>query len=134
MITDELLSRIHSDLKKTLKELNISYKIRVLQDDQFSFRLEISGNDESKSKEIQSANLKISKRYGFPQNIVGMEFSTSDRHYKIIGFKTSNRLYPVLAEDIINGTRYKFSVNSVKEKLGGDKLINRNVNLDNLLG
>jgi hypothetical protein len=130
MITNEIIS----NLKKTLEQFNISYNVRLLEEDKFSFRLEINAIDTSKEKEIHKANLNISKRYGFTQNIVGMEFSSPRGHYKITGFKTSNRLYPILAEDITTGSRYKFSVNSVKEKLGGNKLINRNVNLDNLLG
>jgi hypothetical protein len=76
----------------------------------------------------------ISKRYGFTKNIIGMKI----KHPRvgdctIVEFVTKNRKYPVIFERDIDGKRYKSDIYSIKSYLGGDKLINRNYNLNSLL-
>ena len=62
-----------------------------------------------------------------------MQFHGTNGVYEITDIKTKNRKYPVIAIST-NGNSYKFSVDHIKRLIGGDKIINRNANLDKLLG
>ncbi len=75
----------------------------------------------------------ICKRMGFTQNILGMQFIGTNGVYQIIDIKTKNRTYPVIAKSLSTGKQYKFSVDQIKRLIGGDKIINRNANLDKLI-
>ncbi len=72
------------------------------------------------------------------QNIVGMEFESQingkNTFHKITGFKTANRKYPIITKEKTTEGSYKFDVQTIKSKLGGEKLINRVGNLNKLLG
>ena len=122
----ELLMRDYPDFKCNIK----------LNTTRLGFNLTISGIDESQSDEIHRENLLLSKRYGFTQNIVGMEFETcvngKNRTHKIVGFKTSNRKFPIITDELTSGQSYKFEASVVKTKLGGDSIINRNANIKKL--
>jgi hypothetical protein len=71
---------------------------------------------------------------GFTQNIIGMQFTGTNGVYEITEIKTRNRTYPVIAKSLSSGKSYKYSVNQIKSLIGGDKIINRNANLDKLVG
>jgi len=97
-----------------------------------SFSLKITGVDKN-SPEHDRVNLMLSKRYGFAQNIIGMEFTSPLGTFIIDGFKTANRKYPILATRT-DGKMYKFHQNQILKHIGGHTIINRNTNLKNLLG
>jgi hypothetical protein len=63
-----------------------------------------------------------------------MQFRGTNGVYEITEIKTRNRTYPVIAKSLSNGKMYKYTVNQVKALIGGDKIINRNANLDKLVG
>lgn len=100
------------------------------------FKVEVLVDEIKKIKSIDISNTRISKVYGFTQNIIGMEFESTVKGiksiFKITGFKTQNRKYPIIAFELKSGLSYKFPVDEVKKKLGGDKIINRNANLEKL--
>jgi len=89
-------------------------------------------NTQEKSEKVTSIYEEICKRLGFTQNIIGMKFQGNGGEMTIIDIKTKNRKYPVIAEGK-SGT-FKYSADHVKKLIGGDKIINRNANLDKLLG
>jgi len=95
--------------------------------------------NETKIREIQNQLNKssvfesICKRLGFTQNIIGMQFQGTNGIYEVVDIKTRNRKYPVIAESKSDGKMYKFSTNHIKYLIGGDKIINRNANLDKLI-
>jgi hypothetical protein len=62
-----------------------------------------------------------------------MTFQGNTGEMTITDIKTKNRKYPVIAQTK-SGTSYKYSVDSIKRLIGGDNLINRNANLEKLLG
>lgn len=97
-----------------------------------SFTSKISVTEKD-SPELEKTNLILSKRYGFTQNIVGMEFTSTSGTFIINGFKTANRKYPILATRVTDGSPYKFHPNQILKYFGGHKIINRNANLKNLL-
>ncbi len=86
-----------------------------------------------KSEKVTNLNTSVCKRYGFTQNILGMTFEGKNGTMKIIDIKTRNRSYPIIAECLQNGKSYKYSATDIKQRLGGDKIINRNANLDKLV-
>ena len=45
---------------------------------------------------------------------LGTTFISNNSTYKVLGLKPRNRKYPIIAEDISNGKRYKFSEEKMK--------------------
>jgi hypothetical protein len=134
-MTDKELIKIIGDSVKNIKA--DGFKINtVYHETKTGFKIEIVVDDVKKIKLSENSNLRISKSYGFTQNIVGMEFESTVRgikkNFKITGFKPQNRKYPIIAFETQSGSGYKFPIEEVKRKLGGDKIINRNANLEKL--
>lgn len=77
-------------------------------------------------------NEKICRSIGFTQNVIGMEFHGKNGIYRIIKIIKRNYKYPVISVDG-RGTEWKYTVEEIKELIGGDKIINRNANLDKLV-
>jgi len=86
-----------------------------------------------KSEKVSDVFESISKRFGFTQNIIGMQFNSKNGVYEIIDIKTRSRKYPIIAKSLSTGQQFKYSVASIKALIGGDKIINRNANLDKLI-
>jgi hypothetical protein len=63
-----------------------------------------------------------------------MRFHGTNGIYEIVDIKTKNRTYPIIAKSLTGAKMYKYSVNQIKSLIGGDKIINRNANLDKLIG
>lgn len=131
---NDLSKLIENSIKSIKAE---GFKINITHSEtKTGFKVEVIVDEVRKVKTVDNFNERISKSYGFTQNIVGMEFESTTkavkRNFKITGFKTQNRKYPIIATEISSGQGYKFPVEEVKRKLGGDKLINRNANLEKL--
>jgi hypothetical protein len=137
MTRDKALS-ITDQIKELLKNLaeteNLKLDLGNISFSSTQLNLKISFQDLDSSK-LDAQNTLLSKRYGFTQNIVGMEFTSNltTGKFVVTGFKTQNRKYPILAERVSDGTSYKFSASHILKDLGGNKLINREANLKNLL-
>ena len=132
---NEIIKKINDSLRDYS---DVKFNVEVIKNDKFGFKLSISGLELAKLDEMEERNLLLSKRYGFTQNIVGMEFESLEKKglpiiHRIVGFKTQNRSYPIITTEMKSGLSYKFSADSVKKKLGGNNLINRVANLENLL-
>ena len=87
-----------------------------------------------KTEAVGDVYKAICRRLGFTQNIIGMRFHGTNGIYEIVDIKTKNRTYPIIAKSLTGVKMYKYSVNQVKVLIGGDKIINRNANLDKLIG
>ena len=61
-----------------------------------------------------------------------MKFNGKNGVYEIVDIKPRDRSYPVIAK-ASTGESYKYSVAHIKKLIGGDKIINRNANLDKLI-
>jgi hypothetical protein len=97
--------------------------------------LEEIETDDTRNDFLDIEYTKLSQRFGFTQNIVGMTFEHPRlTSVKITNIKPRNRKYPIIGYCKKDGKGYKFTKDQVKNYLGGDKLINRNANLDILLG
>jgi hypothetical protein len=86
-----------------------------------------------KSEKVSDVFESISKRFGFTQNIIGMQFNGRNGIYEIIDIKTRSKKYPIIAKSLLTGQQFKYSVASIKTLIGGDEIINRNANLDKLI-
>lgn len=127
--------QISDKIKKALLDISESEGVQIsigpISFSQTSFTTKITGIEVGN---VDKSNLLMSKRYGFTQNIVGMQFESKFGKFIIDGFKPSNRKYPVLATRVSDGKQYKFKKDSILEYLGGNSIINRKSNLKNLLG
>jgi hypothetical protein len=128
--------QISDKIKKALSDISESEGIQIsigpISFSQTSFIAKITGVEVG-SDFVDKSNLLMSKRYGFSQNIVGMQFESKFGKFIIDGFKSSNRKYPVLATRVNDGKQYKFEKDSILKYLGGNNIINRKSNLKNLL-
>jgi len=87
-----------------------------------------------KSEKVDKVLETTCRGLGFTQNVIGMSFEFRGDKYEVSDIKTKNRKYPVIATEVRSKKSYKFSVDTVKRLLGGDSQINRNKNLDKLVG
>jgi hypothetical protein len=87
-----------------------------------------------KTEAVGDVYKAICRRLGFTQNIIGMRFHGTNGIYEIVDIKTKNRTYPIIAKQVSGIKTYKYSVDQIKRLIGGDKIINRNANLDKLIG
>ena len=60
---------------------------------------------------------KYAFRHGLGEGLYGREFTNGVATYRICGYKPKSRKYPILAEDIQTGKKFKFPVFTVKAGL-----------------
>jgi hypothetical protein len=137
MITDTKIKSIQDKIKKALaqieKDENVKIEFGTISYNVAKYTTTMSVVTTEKNDKIDKVFESVCKRLGFTQNIIGMRFHGTNGIYEITDIKTKNRTYPVIAL-ATNGNSYKFSVDHIKRLIGGDKIINRNANLDKLLG
>lgn len=119
-------------LKEIEKEEGITFSLSGSSFSSNSMTISIQGKESNDSN--VHVNLDLSKRYGFSQNIVGMEFTCPNGTFVVDGFKTQNRKYPIIATRKGDGASWKFHPSNVLKYIGGNKIVNRNANLTKLLG
>lgn len=130
------VTSISEKIKLALSEISASEGVDIslggISFSSTSFSVKITGVEKD-NPENDRVNLILSRRYGFAQNIIGMEFTSPSGTFIIDGFKTANRKYPILATRT-DGKMYKFHPSQILKYIGGHNVINRNANLKNLLG
>ncbi len=138
MITRQRIILIQEKIKRSIKRIEkeenvqITFGHSLMGYSNYTVNMKVNSNltiQEKKNREEE-----LSRLVGFTQNVCGMKFKRpeKDGSYTITEIRPRNRKYPVIAISS-KGDLYKFKVDSVKTYLGGDKIVNRNVNLDNLL-
>lgn len=137
MITEAKINKVQDRIKAALAKIeqeegvSISFGSIRYNSAYYSTTLKVSTTE--KSEKVASVYESICHKLGFTQNVIGMTFQGNTGEMTITEIKTKNRKYPVIAQ-AKNGTSYKYSVAQIKRLIGGDQLINRNANLDKLLG
>jgi hypothetical protein len=134
MNRDKVISiseKIKIELAKISASEGIEISLGSISFSSSSFSVKVTGVEKD-NPENDRVNLILSKRYGFTQNIVGMEFTSPSGTFIVDGFKTTNRKYPILATKT-DGKMYKFHPTQILKYFGGHNVINRNANLKNLL-
>jgi len=136
MLTKSKITWIEEFIKDQLKlveereNIKIDFKLMNQNLSKVDFNMSITSLDFD--PKIEKLNHNLSVRYGFTQNIVGMDFNHPRLGLvEITEIKTKNRKYPIIGQS--EKGYYKFTTSQIKSYLGGDKLINRNKNLELLL-
>lgn len=129
------LRKISSKIEEFLKTLEKEEGVKITIED-------IRGNNglvhraiiniREDSEGVNSIYEALCRKIGFTQNVMGMRFNGKNGVYEIVDIKPRNRSYPVIAK-ASTGESYKYSVAHIKKLIGGDKIINRNANLDKLI-
>lgn len=137
MITEAKIKKIQTKLNKAISEIskeeNVSIVFGGIRYNSAEYSTSMKVKTLEKSEKVTNLNAAVCKRFGFTQNILGMTFQGKNGTMKIVDIKTRNRSYPIIAECLQNGKSYKYSAADIKQRLGGDKIINRNANLDKLV-
>ncbi len=138
MINETKIKSIQKKLKEALaiieKEENVKIEFGTISYNVAKYSTSMTVTTLDKNEKVDDVLRTLCKRLGFTQNIIGMQFYGSNGLYEIVDIKTKNRKYPVIAKSLSSSTQYKFSVSHIKSLIGGDKIINRNANLDKLIG
>lgn len=137
MITNEKIDVVQKKIREAIlkieKEENVKIEFGSISFNVVKYLTQMSVTTLEKNEKTDSVLKNLCKRLGFTQNIIGMRFHGKNGVYEVTDIKTKNRKYPVIAQSISTGTCYKFSTTHIKSLIGGDKIINRNANLDKLL-
>ena len=136
MINEAKIKSVQAKLKAAIAQIegeeNVKIDFNNIRYNSAYYTTQIKVSTLDKNEKVKSVYESICRTLGFTQDVVGMKFTQSDMVYEIIDIKTRNRKYPVIAKTD-SGKQYKFSVNTIKRLIGGDKIINRNANLDKLV-
>lgn len=137
MINEAKVKEVQRQINKAIKEIenknNVQIKFGSISYNSAYYTTTMKVTTTEKSEKVNGVYEKICNQLGFTQNIIGMQFQGINGVYEIVDIKTRNRKYPVIAESKSNGKMYKYTVNHIKKLIGGDKIINRNANLDKLI-
>jgi hypothetical protein len=136
MITDSKIEKVQNRIKAAIakieKEENVKISFGNIRYNSAYYTTQLKVSTTEKSNKVTNVYEGICKRLGFTQNIIGMKFMSGKILMEIVDIKTRNRKYPILTIGS-NGKHYKHTVGQVKTLIGGDKIINRNANLDKIL-
>lgn len=138
MIDETKIRKVQEKIKKALaqieKEENVKIDFSSISYNKAFYNSKMTVKTLDKSDVVTDVYKSLCHRLGFTQNIIGMQFLNRGTTYQIVDIKPKNRTYPVIAISQSDGKSYKFSVEHIKRLIGGDKIINRNANLDKLIG
>jgi hypothetical protein len=129
----QISNQIKQAIEKIAAENQLQFNTEKISFTNCSMNINIS-IIETNNQDFEKSMTMLSKKYGFTQNIIGMEFSCSNGDFIIESFKVQNRKYPILAKRKLDGASFKFHPKNVLKYLGGDNIVNRNANLKNLFG
>lgn len=137
MITDSKIESIQKKLRDAISEIekqeNVKIEFGSISYNVAKYTTQMSVITLDKNDKVDNVFKVVCTRLGFTQNIIGMQFQGTNGIYEITDIKTKNRKYPVIAKVLSTGKYFKFSTAHIKKLIGGDKIINRNANLDKLL-
>lgn len=138
MITREKVLQVQNKIKEAIAQIEKDENIKIdfgslsFNPQRYSTSMTVSTLE--KSEKVESVLERTCRSIGFTQNVIGMSFDFRGDKYEITDIKTKNRKYPVIATETRTKKSYKFSVDTIKRLLGGDSKINRDKNLDKLVG
>lgn len=137
MITSTKIDKIQAKLKRAIaeieKEENVTISFGGISYTAAYYTTQMKVTTLEKNEKVSNVLLATCKALGFTQNIIGMTFQGKNGTMRITDIKTRNRKYPIIAESLVGGKSFKYGKEFIKTQLGGDKIINRNANLDKLV-
>jgi hypothetical protein len=138
MINEVKIRKVQDRLKAAIlqieKEENVKIDFGTVSYNKAFYTSKMTVKTLEKTEAVGDVYKAICRRLGFTQNIIGMRFNGTNGVYEIVDIKTKNRTYPIIAKQVSGIKTYKYSVDQIKRLIGGDKIINRNANLDKLIG
>ena len=138
MINENKIKKIQDKLKLAIlqieREENVKIDFGTISYNKAFYTSKMTVKTLEKTEAVGDVYKAICRRLGFTQNIIGMQFNGTNGVYEIVDIKTKNRTYPIIAKQVSGIKTYKYSVDQIKRLIGGDKIINRNANLDKLIG
>ena len=138
MITREKVISIQEKIKMAIAQIELDENVKIdfgtISFNPRKYSTSMTVTTLEKSERVESVLERTCRSIGFTQNIIGMTFDFRGDKYEITEIKTKNRKYPVIATEIRTKRSYKFGVETIRKVLGGDKKINRDKNLDKLIG
>ena len=138
MIDEAKIKKVQDRIKAAIlqieKEENVKIDFGTISYNKAFYTSKMTIKTLEKTEAVGDVYKAICRRLGFTQNIIGMRFHGTNGVYEIIDIKTKNRTYPIIAKSLTGAKTYKYSVDQIKRLIGGDKIINRNANLDKLIG
>lgn len=136
MINDRKIKTVQDKIRLAIsqieKEENVKIEFGSVRYNVAQYSTQMSVKTLEKTESVDNVFKSLCARLGFTQNIIGMKFESTGGLYEIVDIQTKNRKYPIIAVSP-KGTRFKYSVPHIKKLIGGDKIINRNANLDKLI-
>jgi hypothetical protein len=138
MIDETKIKKIQDRIKAAIIQIEAEENVKIdfgtISYNKAFYTSKMSVKTLEKTEAVGDVYKAICRRLGFTQNIIGMRFSGTNGVYEIVDIKTKNRTYPIIAKSLTGAKTYKYSVDQIKRLIGGDKIINRNANLDKLIG
>jgi hypothetical protein len=138
MIDEAKIKKVQDRIKAAIlqieKEENVKIDFGTISYNKAFYTSKMTVKTLEKTEAVGDVYKAICRRLGFTQNIIGMRFNGTNGVYEIVDIKTKNRTYPIIAKQVSGIKTYKYSVDQIKRLIGGDKIINRNANLDKLIG
>ena len=138
MINETKIKKVQDRIKAAILQIeseeNVKIDFGTISYNKAFYTSKMTVKTLEKTEAVGDVYKAICRRLGFTQNIIGMRFNGTNGVYEIIDIKTKNRTYPIIAKSLTGAKTYKYSVDQIKRLIGGDKIINRNANLDKLIG
>ena len=124
MITKQKISAIQRKIKQAItqieqeEQVSISFGNCSYDNSMYNTKMAVTttAQDSSTVKAVSGVNTKMSKLYGFTDNIIGKKFMSTSGELTIFEFKTRNRKYPIITTNE-NGQRFKHTVEQIKLRL-----------------
>ncbi len=138
MINETKIKKIQDKIKAAILQIEAEENVKIdfgtISYNKAFYTSKMTVKTLEKTEAVGDVYKAICRRLGFTQNIIGMQFNGTNGVYEIVDIKTKNRTYPIIAKQVSGLKTYKYSVEQIKRLIGGDKIINRNANLDKLIG
>jgi hypothetical protein len=137
MINEAKIKKIQDKIKAAILQIEAEENVKIdfgtISYNKAFYTSKMTVKTLEKTEAVGDVYKAICRRLGFTQNIIGMRFHGTNGIYEIVDIKTKNRTYPIIAKQVSGIKTYKYSVDQIKRLIGGDKIINRNANLDKLI-
>jgi GTP cyclohydrolase III len=137
MINEAKIKKIQDKIKAAILQIEAEENVKIdfgtISYNKAFYTSKMTVKTLEKTEAVGDVYKAICRRLGFTQNIIGMRFQGTSGVYEIVDIKTKNRTYPIIAKQVSGLKTYKYSVDQIKRLIGGDKIINRNANLDKLI-
>jgi GTP cyclohydrolase III len=137
MINETKIKKIQDKIKAAILQIEAEENVKIdfgtISYNKAFYTSKMTVKTLEKTEAVGDVYKAICRRLGFTQNIIGMQFNGTNGVYEIVDIKTKNRTYPIIAKQVSGLKTYKYSVDQIKRLIGGDKIINRNANLDKLI-